>query len=117
MERFRGILICTSNRMKDLDDASIRRFNHKLGFGYLTHEGNVTFYRKLLSPLIKSPLDRETEDGLRGISDLSPGDFKTVRDRYAFYPKRGLKHQNLVRALEEETRVKKIHRGGNSIGF
>ena len=117
MERFRGILICTSNRMKDLDDASIRRFNHKLGFGYLTHEGNVSFYRKLLLPLIKSPLDRENEDRLRGISDLSPGDFKTVRDRYAFYPKRGLKHQTIVRALEEEARVKKIHRGGNSIGF
>jgi len=117
MERFRGILICTSNRMEDLDGASIRRFNQKLGFGYLTHEGNVSFYEKLLSPLIKSPLDKENEDRLRGISDLSPGDFKTVRDRYAFHPKRGLKHQALVRGLEDEARVKKIHRGGNSIGF
>ncbi len=117
MERFRGILICTTNRMKDLDNASIRRFNYKLGFGYLTHEGNVIFYKKLLSPLIKSTLDRENEDRLRGISDLSPGDFKTVRDRYSFHPNRGLKHQTLVKALEEEVRVKKIHRGGNSIGF
>jgi len=117
MERFRGILICTTNRMKDLDNASIRRFNHKLGFEYLTHEGNVIFYRKLLSPLIKSTLDKENEDRLRAITDLSPGDFKTVRDRYSFHPKRGLKHQTLVKALEEEVRVKKIHRGGNFIGF
>ena len=117
MERFRGILICTSNRMKDLDNASIRRFNHKLGFGYLSHEGNVIFYKKLLLPLIKSPLDRENEDCLRAITDLSPGDFKTVMDRYAFYPKRGLKHQTLVKALEEEVRVKKVHQGGEAIGF
>ena len=117
MERFRGILICTSNRMKDLDAASIRRFNHKLDFDFLTPEGNVIFYRKLLSSLIKSPLDGENENRLRKIANLSPGDFKTVRDRYAFHPKRGLKHQAFVRALEEEARVKKIHCGGNAIGF
>ena len=117
MERFRGILICTSNRLKDLDAASIRRFNHKLDFDFLAPEGNVIFYRKLLSPLIKLPLDRESEKLLREISDLSPGDFKTVRDRYGFYPERDLKHEALVMALEEEARVKKIHGGGNAIGF
>ncbi len=117
MERFRGILICTSNRMEDLDHASIRRFNYKIGFEYLTHDGNIIFYRKLLSPLVKPPLNREDEGRLRGISDLCPGDFKTVRDRYAFHPKGGLEHQTLVSALEDEVRVKKIHRGGNPIGF
>jgi len=117
MERFRGILICTTNRMEDLDAASIRRFNHKLDFDFLTPEGNVIFYKKLLSPLIKSPLDGENENRLKEIVDLSPGDFKTVRDRYGFYPERGLKHQILVMALEEEARVKKIHGGGNAIGF
>ncbi|MEA3280412.1 MAG: AAA family ATPase, partial [Thermodesulfobacteriota bacterium] len=29
MERYRGILICTTNRLKGLDNASIRRFNYK----------------------------------------------------------------------------------------
>jgi transitional endoplasmic reticulum ATPase len=38
MERYRGILICTTNRMTDLDQASIRRFNHKIRFDYLTPE-------------------------------------------------------------------------------
>lgn len=117
MERFRGTLICTTNRMEDLDAASIRRFNHKLGFNFLTPEGNVIFYKKLISPLIKSPLDDKNENRLRQIEDLSPGDFKTVRERYGFYPKIGLKHQGLVGALEEEARVKKIHAGATSIGF
>jgi len=117
MERFRGILICTTNRMGDLDAASIRRFNHKLGFDFLSSEGNVIFYKKLLWPLIKSPLDGKTENRLKEIADLSPGDFKTVRDRYQFYPERGLNHQEFVMALAEEARVKKTHSGGNAIGF
>ena len=117
MERFRGILICTSNRMKDLDAASIRRFNHKVSFGFLTSGGNVIFYRKLLSSLIKSRLDGKNEKRLMQIADLSPGDFKTVRDRYAFHPSNGLKHETLVGALGEEARVKKTHRGGKAIGF
>ena len=117
MERFRGILICTSNRIKDLDAASIRRFNHKLHFDLLTPEGNVIFYKKLLSNMVKLQLDRENENRLRRIANLSPGDFKTVRDRYAFYPKRGLKHQAFIAALEEEARLNKIHAGGNAIGF
>ena len=112
-----GILICTSNRMKDLDAASIRRFNHKLHFDLLTPEGNVIFYKKLLSNMVKLQLDRENENRLRRIANLSPGDFKTVRDRYAFYPKRGLKHQAFIAALEEEARLNKIHAGGNAIGF
>jgi len=103
--------------MEDLDAASIRRFNHKLGFDFLTPEGNVVFYKKLISPLIKSPLDVKNENRLRQIKDLSPGDFKTVRDRYSFHPSQGLKHETLVGALEEEAMVKKTHSGGNAIGF
>ena len=117
MERFRGILLCTTNRIKDLDSASIRRFKHKVIFGFLTSEGNIVFYGKLLSSLIKSPLDGKNENRLIKIADLSPGDFKTVRDRYSYYPGKGLKHQDLVGALEEEARVKRIHGGGNAIGF
>jgi len=54
---------------------------------------------------------------LMQIADLSPGDFKTVRDRYAFHPSNGLKHETLVEALGEEARVKKVHQGGKAIGF
>ena len=40
MERFRGILICTTNRLDTLDDASFRRFNYKIKFNPLTSDGN-----------------------------------------------------------------------------
>jgi len=40
-----------------------------------------------------------------------------VKDRYAFHPKKWLKHQTFVQALGEKARVKKINREGDSIGF
>ena len=48
---------------------------------------------------------------------MTPGEFKTVKDRYAFYPIREVTHQILVEALAEEARPKKIHRGETAIGF
>ena len=61
MERFKGILICTTNRLKDIDHASIRRFNYKIGFNYLKPDGNITFYQKLLAPLTNTPLDETNQ--------------------------------------------------------
>jgi len=117
MERFRGILICTTNRLLDLDSASIRRFNQKVEFRYLTPEGNVTFYRKLLASLVDESLDKKTLEELQSIANLSPGDFKVVRDRYSFYPGDEVNHVVLVQALMEEARMKKIHKGDREIGF
>lgn len=117
MERFHGILICTTNRLEDLDDASIRRFNHKVGFDYLKPDGNVTFYRKFLVSLANAPLDRATEETLKGIDDLAPGDFKVVRDRYSFCSPKEVTPQSLVEALQQESRVKRRHNGGKDIGF
>ena len=117
MERFRGILICTTNRLKDLDSASIRRFNHKVEFDYLKSDGNVIFYRKFFSPMVNVPIDEKSLDEIKTISDLSPGDFKTVRDRYLFYPAGDLNHKVLIQALEEEARIKNIHKGSKRIGF
>jgi hypothetical protein len=51
------------------------------------------------------------------MSDLSPGDFKTVRDRYLFYPAGDLNHKVLIKALKEEARIKNIHKGNKRIGF
>ncbi len=65
MERYRGILICTTNRMTDLDQASIRRFNHKIRFDYLTPEGNRIFYERFLKSMIQSrPAPARTQASL-----------------------------------------------------
>ncbi len=117
MERYRGILICTTNRLVDLDKASIRRFNHKIGFDYLEPDGNVIFYNKLLANLISEPINDKIGNQLRQIKDLSPGDFKTVRDVFNFHPKNDLNHQILLKALSKESQIKNSHNKKRAIGF
>jgi SpoVK/Ycf46/Vps4 family AAA+-type ATPase len=60
MERFKGILICTTNRMVDLDQAALRRFTHKIKFNYLTPKGAMIFYDILLEPLTRTSPDEES---------------------------------------------------------
>jgi len=117
MERFRGILICTTNRLKDLDDASIRRFNQKIGFDLLLPEGNVIFYEKLIGDITNLPIDKKTRAALKCLKGMTPGDFKTVRDRFSFHPREELNHQILVDALKEESRIKNEHKKNTKIGF
>jgi hypothetical protein len=117
MERFRGILICTTNRLKDLDQASIRRFNHKIGFDYLTASGNQTFYDLFLAPLANKPLNSEAREQIRQINNLTPEDFKIVRDRYSFYPSEDVDHSMLIEALQEEADIKTQHHLDKKVGF
>jgi len=117
MERYRGILVCTTNRLKDLDQASIRRFQEKLGFDYLDPDGNLIFYEKLLLPLVGPNFNPEHQERLRGITDLAPGDFKVVRDRYIFSQNRKLTHGQLIQALADEAEVKQQFLDGKPIGF
>ncbi|HPD57581.1 MAG TPA: AAA family ATPase [Smithellaceae bacterium] len=118
MERFRGILICTTNMLQGLDSASIRRFNHKIKFDYLKPDGNVIFYLRLLASMASNPMDETDEDKLRKIKQLTPGDFRVVRDRYSFYKPRDLSHPLLVESLSKEANIKQFQRDGDKrIGF
>ena len=115
MESFEGIQVFTTNRLKDLDNASLRRFNHKIEFGYLKPDGNIIFYEKLIAPLINRPTDSSTTQLIKGLTGLTPGDFKTVRDMFAF--RKDITHKDLVMALADEARLKDHHAGIKNIGF
>jgi AAA+ superfamily predicted ATPase len=117
IESFEGIQIFTTNRLRDLDSASLRRFNHKVEFGYLNPDGNVIFYEKLIGPLIAKPPDAFTVKALKGLSGLAPGDFTVVRDRFAFRNKKDITHRTLVEALADEASLKALHAGEKNIGF
>ena len=77
----------------------------------------MAFYRKLLKGLVDVPMDQESLNALKGMSDLSPGDFKVVRDRHSFYPGKEVNHRALVQALQQKAKTKKVHRGDKQIGF
>lgn len=117
VERFRSLLICTTNRIADLDAAAIRRFTHKVHIDYLTPEGNGIFYQRLLRPLAKTPLSDKEAARIKAIDGLAPGDFSTVANRFAFLPAGKITHPRLIAALEEEVRVKGLNRPRRVIGF
>lgn len=117
MERFRGMLICTTNRLKGLDEASIRRFNHKIEFDFLTAQGTVIFYHKMLAPMISATLEQTAISRLLTLHNLTPGDFKIVRDRFAFYTKDTLTHDLFIDALVGESKLKSYQSGERMIGF
>lgn len=108
MERFNGILICTTNRLKDLDSASVRRFNHKIEFNYLTAAGNMIFYNLFLAPLTNRDIDEKTRNNLHSMNSLAPGDFKVVRDRYSLANNERITHDELMLAIQGELHTKEI---------
>ncbi len=117
METFRGIQIYTTNRLADLDAATLRRFDHKVEFGYLESEGVVVFYKKILQPLVGSEPQKQLEKELKGINGLTPGDFKVVLSKYRFKAHDEISHKVLIEALREEARVKDVYAGRKAIGF
>ena len=117
MERFRGILICTTNRLEGIDNAAIRRFSIKIKFDYLDPQGNLVFYEKMLRPLSTSKLSQRLRGKVKRIRQLAPGDFKTVKDQHFIYRPKDLSHEMLIDALEKESDIKRLHQSGNPIGF
>jgi SpoVK/Ycf46/Vps4 family AAA+-type ATPase len=114
MENFTGILICTTNRLMDLDSASLRRFDYKIGFDYLTQEGCRIFYDRFLSPLTNEALPDTAMRTLVRLNNLTPGDFKVVREKHRFTEQGTVTHEQLLDALAAESRTKLKRR---PIGF
>jgi hypothetical protein len=110
-------LICTTNRLDDLDLASLRRFGRKVRFDFLAGEGSLLLYDRLLAPLGAAPLEGAARRALEQERDLAPGDFKVVRDRFALRPRGEARPEALVAALLEEARLKRARAGARPVGF
>jgi GTPase SAR1 family protein len=105
------------NRLNDLDTAALRRFTFKVGFDYLTSNGKLIFYTKLLQPMLKKKLTEADRKCIRGINRLAPGDFKTVRKRFAYYDRHELNHKMMIKQLQIESTIKSADNKNQRIGF
>ena len=108
LEECRCFCICTTNRLKELDAASVRRFSHKVAFGYSGESQVMALYESLLAPLCDDELSRELEGELRMMTRLTPGDFHAVRVQYNSYlsDRSEVSHEVLVKALRRELALK-----------
>jgi SpoVK/Ycf46/Vps4 family AAA+-type ATPase len=112
MERFTGVLVCATNLVEQLDAAVMRRFTFKVQMAALDDEGKVKFF----SRYFKSELNADERRRLLSIPNLTPGDFRTVRERLFFLAgKNGADNARRIAALEVESAAKKDSRA--HIGF
>jgi SpoVK/Ycf46/Vps4 family AAA+-type ATPase len=104
MERFEGLFICSTNLMQRLDAASLRRFALKIKFDYLKPEQR---WRLFLDQAKKFPRSREAafRSTLNQLSNLTPGDFATIR-RQAKLLNIPLTADELLKRLQQECKTK-----------
>ncbi len=85
LEAYRGIVACTTNLYRDIDQASLRRFVFKVEFGFINARQARLLYRSLLEPfLAEAPTpdeERQIERDLSRLANLTPGDFAAVARR------------------------------------
>ena len=110
MEEFEGVMVGATNFADNLDRAVLRRFTYKLKLDYLTDEGKGIFFQRYF----KTPLTDEERSRLNGIANLTPGDFRTVRESLYYLSARQTNTARL-NALEAESEAKGLKRA--KIGF
>lgn len=104
MESYRGLFIASTNLILDLDEASLRRFDLKVHFGYLAPaQAQALFSAHLKALSLKDP-QNGAAIRLRGEASLTPGDFAAVARRGRFRPFANA--NDLATALLAECRLK-----------
>ena len=103
IERFDGVLVVTTNLMDTLDQASLRRFDLKVRFEYLSAV-HIRALACAQAERLAITLEDAQLNRLLPLTQLTPGDFAAVARRHQFAP--FANSQEWVDALIEECRLK-----------
>jgi SpoVK/Ycf46/Vps4 family AAA+-type ATPase len=104
MENYEGIFIATTNLMSGLDQASLRRFDLKLEFGYLTGENAISLFEAEAKMMGIHTIERSVRSAVESLNQLAPGDFAAVRRQSRFAPI--LTADDLFDRLRDEIAIK-----------
>ena len=103
MERFRGILIVSTNLIQRLDQAALRRFSFRLHFDFLNNEGKECFFKTYFAGPMELPGLTESErKRLCAIDNMTPSDFRNVRQQFFYLQDESLSNMEIIEALETE---------------
>ena len=109
MENFEGLFFCSTNLMDNLDSASIRRFDLKIKFDYLSPEQTRQMYFQAIKEfgeLNGKALQTQLEVRLGQLRNLTPGDFVVIKRQSKFMNTR-MTAEQIFSALEKESLMKK----------
>jgi SpoVK/Ycf46/Vps4 family AAA+-type ATPase len=116
MERFRGIFICTTNLMDQIDQAALRRFTFKIQFQPLTRAQRQTLFLLDACRSDVNGMTADVEHRLAALDHLCVGDFAAVK-RQAEILDIQLETTEFLEQLEAEHRLKPEVRQARSMGF
>lgn len=102
MERFKGIFIASTNFLDNIDSAAMRRFQLKINFDYLNNDGKEKFFQRFFNNEINN------KERLFKINQLTPGDFKAVRDKLELFEE-NISEEMILNELEMEVKYKKAN--------
>ncbi len=81
LESFRGVVACTTNLWRDLDEAALRRFVFKVEFKFLRPEQAMTLFQAFFPESFASAEEGLIHGELSRMTSLTPGDFAAVSRR------------------------------------
>ena len=104
METFEGIFLASTNLLRGLDAASLRRFDLKVQFDYLRPEQGWQLLQRQCAALALPEPHAGLNTRLRLLPNLALGDFALALRRHRFTPFNTA--EGLVAALEAECALK-----------
>lgn len=110
MEAFKGIFIASTNLMDGLDSASLRRFDLKVRFDYLTAEQTWQLFCRHCDVLGLPNGEDIIHKPIKQLTQVTPGDFATVIRQSRLRPLKS--PGDLLRALQAELSLK-----NDTLGF
>lgn len=113
MESFPGVFIASTNLMDNLDQASLRRFDLKVKFGFLKEEQAWQLFCRYCRQLELSASDEVSRKRLSRLHNLTPGDFAAVARQGRF--RRIASAGELIASFEAECALKENAKA--AIGF
>jgi len=116
MERFSGVLVCTTNLFDELDEAALRRFSFKIGFKPLEPAQRERMFIAEALAGDANALTDEQRKRLALLDQLAPGDFAAVQ-RQCDILGDAFDADGFLSQLEAEHRVKPGVRERRGIGF
>ena len=114
IERYPGILFCSTNLPDILDKAVDRRFNFKIGFKPLTKEGVSLLCKSYFSSF---ELDDNQVSKIYRAGEVTPGDFASLNGKLRFLSPEKRNAEYITEALCKIVRDKKRSYDSNKIGF
>ncbi|MFI3290957.1 MAG: AAA family ATPase [Opitutales bacterium] len=116
MENYRGIFICSTNLLENIDTAAMRRFQRKINFGYLKENAREKLFKSYFL-YNAEVLEDDTLKGLSYLDSLTAGDFKNIYQQVQFEEEHP-SQATFVSMLKKEMSFKqKTNCNNTKIGF